>query len=51
MKKNGKSEYIIKPNEDIDILKDIAILEGKNSKYVLHKKRLYRCSYTWYGKY
>ena len=44
MKKNGKSEYIIKPNEDIDILKDIAILEGKNSKYVLYKKILYRCS-------
>mgnify|MGYP003306613592 CR=1 FL=1 len=40
----GKNEYQIIPNQKIDILREIEILEGKKHKYILLKNKLYRCS-------
>ena len=44
MEKKGKSEYIIKPSEEIDILRDIDILKGRKYRYILKDKALYRCN-------
>ena len=40
----GKNEYQIIPNQDIDIFREIEILEGKEYKYLLLEDKLYRCS-------
>lgn len=40
----GKNEYQIVPNEDIDILREIEILQGREYQYVLLENKLYRCS-------
>jgi len=40
----GKNEYQIIPNQKIDILRELEILDGKKYKYILLKNKLYRCS-------
>ncbi len=40
----GKDEYEIVPNEDIDILREIEILQGKEYQYILLENKLYRCT-------
>lgn len=40
----GKSEYQISINEDIDLLRDIEILQGREYKYILLENNLFRCS-------
>jgi len=40
----GKNEYEIIPNQKIDVLREIEILEGRQYKYILQKNKLYRCS-------
>jgi len=40
----GKSEYQIIPSENIDILREIEILQGREHKYILFENKLYRCS-------
>jgi len=40
----NKNEYQIIPNEDIDILREIEILQGREYRYILLKNKLYRCS-------
>ena len=40
----GKNEYQITPNGNIDILREIEILNGRENKYILLKNKLYRCS-------
>lgn len=40
----GKNEYQITPNQDIDILREIEILDGRQYKYILLKDKLYRCT-------
>lgn len=43
IKKNGKEEYKIILNKDIDIMRDIEVLSGKNYTYILYQNELYRC--------
>ena len=43
MKKKGKEEYKIVLNKDIDIMRDIEILKGKDYKYILLDNKLYKC--------
>ena len=43
MKKKGKEEYKIVLNEDIDIMREIEILRGKDYTYILFDNKLYRC--------
>ena len=40
----GKSEFQILPSENIDILREIEILQGREHKYLLLENKLYRCS-------
>ena len=40
----GKNEYQIVPNENIDVLREIEILQGRQYKYILLENKLYRCS-------
>ena len=40
----GKNEYQIMPNQDIDLLREVEILEGRQSKYILLEDKLFRCS-------
>ena len=40
----GKNEYQIVPNENIDILREIEVLQGRKYKYVLLNNKLYRCT-------
>ena len=44
MKKKGKEEYKIVLNKDIDIMRDVEILKGKDYKYILLDNKLYRCN-------
>ena len=41
LKKNKKGNYVIDPNKDIY---EMTILKGKQSKYILADKKLYKCS-------
>ena len=43
MKKKGKEEYKIVLNKDIDIMRDIELLNGKDYTYILFDNKLYRC--------
>ena len=43
MIKNKNHEYKILLDQKIDIIRDLAILKGKNYNYVLYKNNLYRC--------
>ncbi len=43
MKKKGKEEYKIVLNKDIDIMRNVEILKGKDYKYILLDNKLYRC--------
>ncbi len=43
MKKKGKEEYKIVLNEDIDIVRDVEMLKGKDYKYILLDNKLYKC--------
>ncbi len=43
MKKKGKEEYKIVLNKDIDIMRDIELLNGKDYTYLLFDNKLYRC--------
>ena len=43
MKKKGKEEYKIVLYKDIDIMRDIEILKGKDYKYILLDNKLYKC--------
>ena len=40
----SKNEFQIVPSENIDILREIEILQGRENKYLLLKNKLYRCS-------
>ena len=40
----GKDEYQIIPNKEIDILREIEILNGEKYQYILIENSLYRCS-------
>ena len=40
----GKSEYQIVANKEIDVLREIEILEGRQFKYILLGNEFYRCS-------
>lgn len=44
MQRKGKNEYEITTNEDIDILRDVEILNGEKYKYILQNNVLYRCN-------
>ena len=44
MKKKGKNEYELTLNTKIDILREIEILEGRESKYILLGNNLYKCN-------
>ncbi len=44
MQKKGKNEYKITINENIDLLREIDILQGRNYSYMLQDNILYRCS-------
>lgn len=44
MKEKGKNEYKITINQNIDILKEIDIIKGKQNKYIFQDRVLYRCS-------
>ena len=43
MKKEGKDEYKIEINQNIDILREIEVLYGRKYKYLLQKNVIYRC--------
>jgi SNF2 family DNA or RNA helicase len=43
LQKKGKDEYKIKINRNIDILRDIEIIQGKAYSYILFEDVLYRC--------
>ena len=43
MQKKGQNEYVIKINKNIDLLRDIEIIKGKERIYVLHENSLFRC--------
>lgn len=43
MKKKGKNEYELTLNANIDVLREIDILEGRECKYILLQDNLYRC--------
>lgn len=43
MKKKGKEEYKIVLNKNIDIMRDIELLKGKDYTYILFNNKLYRC--------
>lgn len=44
VQKEEKNEYKMIPNKEIDILREIDILSGKQYKYILEENTLYRCS-------
>ena len=44
IQQKGKSEYQIIPSENVDILREIEILQGREHKYLLLENKLYRCS-------
>ena len=43
MIKGKKEEYKIVLNQEIDLLRDVRILDGKKDSYVLFENKLYRC--------
>lgn len=43
LQKKGEEEYKITINQNIDIMRDIEIIQGKRYKYILFKNALYRC--------
>ena len=45
----GKSEYQIVPSQNIDILREIEILQGREYKYLLLENKLYRCNKKYEG--
>ena len=44
IQQKDKNEYQIIPNQNVDILREIEILEGRKYKYILLDDKLYRCS-------
>ena len=44
MQKKGENEYKISINENIDILREIEILQGKDNQYILQGNVLYKCN-------
>lgn len=44
MQKKGKNEYKITTNQDVDVLREVEILQGKDHKYLLIRDEIYRCS-------
>ena len=44
IQQKGKNEFQILPSEEIDILREIEILQGRKYKYLLLENKLYRCS-------
>lgn len=44
MQKRKKDEYEIKLSEDVDVFREIDILNGKDYKYILEGKTLYKCN-------
>ena len=43
LQKKGQNEYIIKLNKNIDLLRDVEIIKGKQYIYILHENSLFRC--------
>ena len=44
MQKKGQNEYVIKINKNIDLLRDVEIIKGKQYIYILHENSLFRCN-------
>ena len=44
IQQKGKNEYKMVPNENIDVLRGIEILQGREYQYALLENTLYRCS-------